>query len=203
MGQNTLLLFLIASVTLTVFPGPDILFVLSTSLTRGWKRGFEVSLGLCTGLIVHTLVVVFGIGSLLQKIPESIRFIELAGASYFLYLSYQLWKSTKSKTKDTIGAEKENRLFVTGFIMNLSNPKVSLFFLSFFPGFLFSEDLNYSLQFLILGALFLLQALFVFSLSAYLVDRLGEKVRPKENAVFWNRIQSLILLFIALVLIYP
>ena len=85
MENNTLVLFILASVSLTFFPGPDMMYVIATSIAQGWKKGFEVSMGLCSGLIIHTLVVVLGLGSLLQRIPQSIRFIELFGACYFLF----------------------------------------------------------------------------------------------------------------------
>jgi len=90
MEQNTLLLFLISSMALTLFPGPDILFVISTSLAQGWKRGFLVSLGLCSGLIVHTALVVLGLGTFLEQFPETVRTIEFLGASYLLIIAFQL-----------------------------------------------------------------------------------------------------------------
>ena len=203
MENNTLVLFILASASLTFFPGPDMMYVIATSIAQGWKKGFEVSMGLCSGLIIHTLVVVLGLGSLLQRIPQSIRFIELFGACYFLFLGFQLWKNAlalKESRQETKGAKG---LFITGFIMNLSNPKVSLFFISFFPGFLFSDHMSYKQQFLILGMLFFVQAVFVFTISSLVVDRLRKKIRVAINQVLWNKVQALVLLFIALILIYP
>ena len=90
--MNTLLLFIFTSLTLTLFPGPDILFVLSTSLHKGWKSGVKLSLGLTSGILIHTLVVVLGVGSLLTVYPEVIRVIELLGALYLIFLAIQSWR---------------------------------------------------------------------------------------------------------------
>ncbi|MDC3218869.1 LysE family translocator, partial [Flavobacteriaceae bacterium] len=155
--MNTLLLFIFTSITLTLFPGPDILFVLSTSLHKGWKSGVKLSLGLTSGILIHTLVVVLGVGSLLTVYPEVIRVIELLGALYLIFLAIQSWRIKNSVSLKP--NKMSQNLFFTGFIMNLSNPKVSLFFLSFFPGFLFHESWSYTIQFLILGMLFFTQAL--------------------------------------------
>ena len=72
MEQNTLFLFLISSLTLTLLPGPDLLFVVSTSLARGWKKGVLVGLGLCSGLILHTALLVLGVGTFLERLPEGV-----------------------------------------------------------------------------------------------------------------------------------
>jgi len=203
MEQNTLLLFLISSLTLTLFPGPDILFVISTSLARGWKKGFLVSLGLCSGVLLHTTLVVLGVGSFLERYPEAIRTLELLGASYLLFIAYQLWKSPVQNQNSTSKKPHSERLFVTGFIMNLTNPKVSLFFISFFPGFLFSETMPYNLQFLILGGIFFVQALVVFTACAIFVGSLGQRVQNFGKQSVWNKVQSAVMLAIALLLIYP
>lgn len=203
MEQNTLLLFLISSMALTLFPGPDILFVISTSLAQGWKRGFLVSLGLCSGLIVHTALVVLGLGTFLEQFPETVRTIELLGASYLLFIALQLWKSPVQNLNSKSERQGSNRLFFTGFIMNLTNPKVSLFFISFFPGFLFSEVLTYNQQFLILGGIFFIQALLVFTSSAIFVGSLGQRVQNFGKQSVWNKIQSAVLIVIAVLLINP
>ena len=203
MEQNTLLLFLISSMALTLFPGPDILFVISTSLAQGWKRGFLVSLGLCSGLIVHTALVVLGLGTFLEQFPETVRTIELLGASYLLFIAFQLWKSPVKNLNSKSERQGSNRLFFTGFIMNLTNPKVSLFFISFFPGFLFSEVLTYNQQFLILGGIFFIQALLVFTSSAIFVGSLGQRVQNFGKQSVWNKIQSAVLIVIAVLLINP
>ena len=150
------------SISLTLFPGPDILFVISISLQKGWKKGVELSLGLTSGIIIHTLAVVLGLGAILKHQPNAIRVIEISGATYLIYLAVQIWINSIKNQNNSLKPSKHKNLFLTGFIMNLSNPKVSLFFISFFPGFLFHHEWTYTLQFLILGSIFFVQALFVF-----------------------------------------
>ena len=203
MEQNTLFLFLISSLTLTLLPGPDLLFVVSTSLARGWKKGVLVGLGLCSGLILHTALLVLGVGTFLERFPEGVRALELLGALYLLFIAYGVWNSSQNSLKSNSKKQGVERLYFTGFIMNLTNPKVSLFFISFFPGFLFSEALSYTLQFLILGGIFFVQALVVFSVSAILVSFLGQRLQNFGSQSLWNKVQAAVLLVIALLLIYP
>ena len=203
MEQNTLFLFLISSLTLTLLPGPDLLFVVSTSLARGWKKGVLVGLGLCSGLILHTALLVLGVGTFLGRIPEGVRALELLGALYLLFIAYGVWNSSQNSLKSNSKKQGVERLYFTGFIMNLTNPKVSLFFISFFPGFLFSEALSYTLQFLILGGIFFVQALVVFTASAILVSFLGQRLQNFGSQSLWNKVQAAVLMVIALLLIYP
>lgn len=206
MDLNTLLIFTISSVALTLFPGPDLLFVFSTSMTKGWRKGLLVSLGLTSGLWVHTLLVILGIGNLLVQYPESQRVLEFLGGSYLLFLAFRLWNSGR-KTIDSEAIDlKENKkqhFYLTGLIMNLTNPKVSLFFISFFPGFLFHENWSYGIQFLTLGALFFLQALVIFIMIAVFAGQLGRKFVFERKSLVWNRFQAVVLTLIALVLFYP
>ena len=203
MDQNTIFLFIVTSVTLTLFPGPDIMYVISTSLAKGWKKGVLFSFGLCSGLVIHTLVVVLGLGSILKSLPQAIRIIELLGASYLLFIAYRLLKSSYLFEDNSIKKEISENIFLTGFIMNLSNPKVTLFFISFFPGFLFSEILSYKIQFLILGIIFFIQALIIFTSISIIVDQLGKNLKFYKEQFFWNKIQAAFLFIISIILIYP
>ena len=203
MDQNILFLFLLSSISLTIFPGPDLMYVISTSLSQGWRKGLILSLGLCSGLIVHTLVVIFGLGTILEDNPEAARIIELFGALYLLFIAYRLLRNNRNKKLTSSKKKFSENVFLTGFLMNLTNPKVSLFFISFFPGFLFSKVLSYKLQFLILGIIFFIQALIIFSFITFIVNRLGENVKFYKNQSSWNKIQAAVLFFISIILIYP
>jgi threonine/homoserine/homoserine lactone efflux protein len=172
-------------------------------LARGWKKGVLVGLGLCSGLILHTALLVLGVGTFLERLPEGVRALELLGALYLLFIAYGVRNSSQNSLKSNSKKQGVERLYFTGFIMNLTNPKVSLFFISFFPGFLFSEALSYTLQFLILGGIFFVQALVVFSVSAILVSFLGQRLQNFGSQSLWNKIQAAVLLVIALLLIYP
>lgn len=189
--------------SLTIFPGPDLMYVISTSLSQGWRKGLILSLGLCSGLILHTLVVIFGLGTILEDNPETARIIELFGALYLLFIAYRLLRNNRNKKLTSSKKKFSENVFLTGFLMNLTNPKVSLFFISFFPGFLFSKVLSYKLQFLILGIIFFIQALIIFSFITFVVNRLGENVKFYKNQSSWNKIQAAVLFFISIILIYP
>ena len=206
MDLERFFLFLVSSVALTLLPGPDLLFVFSTSLTKGWRRGIQVSLGLTSGLWIHTLFVIFGVGNLLAVYPQSQRILECLGGTYLLFLAIKLGltKSRNELLEPSIEtAVKKEHLYFTGLVMNLTNPKVSLFFISFFPGFLFHESWSYGFQFFVLGSLFFIQALLLFSMVSVLADQLGKKLILQQRTIFWNRFQAVILALIALVLFYP
>ena len=190
---------------LTLFPGPDLLYVFSTSLIHGKKNGIKVSLGLTTGLWIHTLLVIIGMGNLLKSYPESQRIIEVIGGIYLLYLAFMSLRSSSKKEneKPFTSSNIKSRYFLTGFIMNLTSPKVSLFSLSFFPGFIFHQSLPYSYQFLILGGLFFIQALIIFSAVALFADAFSNKLQVQKQNKKWDKIQSLLLAIIALLLLYP
>jgi threonine/homoserine/homoserine lactone efflux protein len=180
------------------------MYVFSTSLTKGRLSGFKVSLGLCSGLWVHTLLVILGVGNFLNQYPESQRILEFLGGAYLLFLAVKSWSSFRriAKREYSPKSKSENH-FLTGFVMNLSNPKVSLFFISFFPGFLFHQSWSFQWQFLILGMIFFVQALLVFSSVTFFADQIGTRFLYTKDSTLWNRIQAIVLALIALMLFYP
>jgi threonine/homoserine/homoserine lactone efflux protein len=164
--MDQILLFFISSLALTIMPGPDILFVINQSL-EDKKSGLLVSFGLCSGLIVHTLVLAFGLSAIIEQNDNVIIFFKYFGSVYLFYLAFQEFK------KDRIISERQKENFyLRGVYMNLINPKVLIFFLAYFPNFLFSDTISTSSQFIILGAIFILQALIVFSIVSLASNRL-------------------------------
>ena len=200
MDLNTILLFLTSSIFLTLSPGPDILFVISTTISQGLKNGIKVSLGLCLGLIIHTFLVILGLASLLETFPEIFRSIEILGGIYLIFIAYNNFIVDKKKENQK---RRKESYVVTGFIMNLTNPKVSLFFISFFPGFIFSSTLSLKTQFTVLGSLFIIQALIIFCLVSFISYYFGKRIKMISQLIIWNRIQAAILFLIAAFLLYP
>ena len=155
--MDQILLFLISSLVLTLMPGPDILFVINQSLINK-KSGLIISIGLCSGLVIHTLILVFGLSVFIESNKDLVLYLKYFGALYLFYLAYD-----ELRTKDKLVQKNTNNgLFLRGLYMNLINPKVLFFFIAYFPNFLFSETISISFQFLILGSIFIAQALFIF-----------------------------------------
>ena len=164
--MDQILLFFISSLALTIMPGPDILFVINQSLDDK-KSGLLVSFGLCSGLVVHTLVLAFGLSAIIEQNDNVIMFFKYFGSVYLFYLAFQEFKKNR-----IISERQKENFYLRGVYMNLINPKVLIFFLAYFPNFLFSDTISTSSQFIILGAIFILQALMVFLIVSLTSNRL-------------------------------
>jgi len=180
---ETILLFITASSLLALAPGPDNLFVLTQSMSRGAKDGILITLGLCSGLVFHTTAVALGVAAIFQTSITAFNILKFIGAGYLLYLAYLSFKSN-SKTK--LNTKKNSlspfKLYKRGVIMNITNPKVSIFFLAFLPQFTNPQNGNVTIQIFILGALFMLCALVVFSSIALVAGKLGNWFNRSPNA---------------------
>ena len=185
--MEILISFVIAVTLLAISPGPDNVFVLMQSVIYGKKYGLATILGLMTGCIIHTKFLAVGISAII-KINSNLFFaIKLFGALYLLFLAYKVYNSSSkiSFSADKIEKKSSFQLFKIGFIMNVLNPKVTIFFLALFPGFLFTETLPLSLQFFILGALFILVSFIVFSIIAILGGTISDKIKKNKNIGIW------------------
>ena len=182
---ETIIAFVTASVVLSLVPGPDNLFVMSHSALKGWRIGFYITLGLCTGLIGHTILVAIGVSVIFQTSAIAFNGLKIIGACYLLYLA---WLSVQNKELNLGGTDKNstNRsYYFTGVIMNLTNPKVALFFLVFLPQFVNTSNDNVTIQIFLLGLLFILSALCIFTSIAYLASFL-EDILKKSKTVNRN-----------------
>lgn len=160
---DTALAFFGLSILLSLSPGPDNVFVLMQSATHGRKAGLLVTLGLCTGLIGHTAAVALGLAALLAASATAFTLLKLAGAAYLLYLAWGAFRAPVGPmAAGTAVALNPWRMFGRGVVMNLSNPKVGIFFLAFLPQFVRPEAGSVALQVAWLGGLFMLAALLVF-----------------------------------------
>ena len=176
--MQEILLFLISSLALTLMPGPDILFVINQSVVNK-KHGIITSLGLCSGLVFHTMFLVFGVSTIIQLNNDFIIYLKYFGAIYVLYLGFTELKSNIESNENI-----DSKIYLRGLYMNLINPKVLLFFLAYFPNFLFSDLIDISVQFLILGFIFITQALLVFISISLLSNRLIRYVINIKNRSF-------------------
>ena len=176
--MQEILLFLISSLALTLMPGPDILFIINQSVVNK-KHGIITSLGLCSGLVFHTMFLIFGVSTIIQLNNDFIIYLKYFGAIYVLYLGFTELKSNIESNENI-----DSKIYLRGLYMNLINPKVLLFFLAYFPNFLFSDLIDISVQFLILGFIFITQALLVFISISLLSNRLIRYVINIKNRSF-------------------
>ncbi|SHJ90180.1 Threonine/homoserine/homoserine lactone efflux protein [Maribacter aquivivus] len=205
MNYDILLAFSVATFVLSLSPGPDNIFVLIQSISNGKKQGLAVVAGLMSGCLVHTTLLAFGVSAVIKNNPTIFTGIKVFGAAYLLYLAIMVYKGGdaiaiegESKNKKSLGA-----LYKQGFVMNVLNPKVIIFFLAFFPGFLFSDSLSTVLQFYTLGFLFILVSSVVFSGIAILSGQISKFLKTKKRTGFILKwVQIIVFIGIAIYLFF-
>jgi len=169
---------------LSISPGPDNIFVLIQSITNGVKYGIATVLGLISGCIVHTSLVAFGASAIIKSNENLYLTLKVFGAAYLVFLAYKVLKSDSTisiENKEIEPKKSLNQLFRQGFIMNILNPKVSIFFLALFPGFLFSDSMSTVGQFFVLGFIFMGVSLVIFSAIARLAGAISTKLRQNAS----------------------
>jgi len=197
---STLLAFLGAAIILTLMPGPDNLFVLAQSIAQDKKAGIATSFGLCTGLLVHIGAAVLGISAIIYQSTVIFSIVKFAGAAYLVYLAWQSFRAKGDPfTLDQQNAQAYVALYRKGILMNILNPKVSLFFLALLPQFVNTSNGHVALQMLILGIIFLIQALFLFSVFSIFAGKVRKVIIGKPAiAKRLKMVQGVIFTFIGI-----
>ncbi|MCS1351125.1 LysE family translocator [Mechercharimyces sp. CAU 1602] len=205
MDISTLIPFIVVSILLTLSPGPDFLYVITQSISQNARAGFAIALGLCSGVIVHTTAAALGISVIVQQSELAFFILKVLGAAYLLYLA---WKSVKEKPQiSTLQSQQSTltagALYRRGFIMNVINPKVALFFLALFPQFIPTSVENPTFYTFVLGFIFMIQALIIFSLISIGAEWVGAKFLQNARAQRTvHLIQATIFVLIAIQLIF-
>ncbi|MBP7335150.1 LysE family translocator [Niveispirillum sp.] len=196
---NILAAFAVTALLLAYSPGPDNIFVLTQSALKGPWKGVVVTLGLCTGLIVHTTAVALGVAVIFQTSQLAFTLLKVAGALYLLYLAWGAWRAGPEQLSDEAeGRGAWGRLYLRGIIMNVTNPKVAIFFLAFLPQFTAPERGGMVAQMFVLGAVFMLCALLAFSSIAFAAGSIRRWLRRSDRAQVWlNRIAALVFVGLA------
>jgi len=180
---EALLSFSAATVALALSPGPDNIYVITQSLVNGTKSGIATTAGLISGCIVHTALLAFGVSALITASDSIFYAIKVFGALYLLYLAYTVYKSDANVTFSDNAPKKSNwGLFKQGVFMNLVNPKVMIFFLAFFPAFLWNTADDTISQFFILGLTFMLVSFLIFSSLAVLAGSIKNFMTKQKSA---------------------
>jgi threonine/homoserine/homoserine lactone efflux protein len=187
------------AVLLALSPGPDNLFVLLQSAMWGRSSGMAVVLGLCTGLIVHTIAVAFGLAAVFAASATAFTVLKLLGAAYLLYLAWGAFHAQPiNNTQNGTPRLSKMALYRRGVIMNLTNPKVSLFFLAFLPQFTSASRGSVAVQTVSLGALFMLATLLTFGAIALFSGLAGERLQRSASAQRWlNRFAGAVFIGLA------
>lgn len=197
---NTALSFLGFSILLGLSPGPDNIFVLMQSAMQGRKAGMLVVLGLCTGLIVHTCAIALGLAAVFAASATAFLVMKAIGAAYLLYLAYGAWRAPVS-ADDSLTAPRlqASQLYLRGILMNLTNPKVVLFFLAFLPQFVAPERGAVAFQLVQLGTIFIVATLLSFGAISYFAASAGQRLRRSTRAQQWlNRVAATVFTGLAL-----
>ncbi len=185
--------FVAAVFLLNVTPGPDTAYIVGRSIAQGRGAGMMSALGICTGCCVHTIACAFGLTALLAASATAFTVIKFAGALYLIYLGVRLAFSPQAKSQAATAASNAGpaqaakplkQLFLQGFWTNVLNPKVVLFFVSFFPQFVSGESDHKALAFLTLGGVFVAMSVlwcsFVVWIASGVTRRLGGKPGVKK-----------------------
>ncbi|WP_421715670.1 LysE family translocator [Arcobacter arenosus] len=189
---SNIYLFLIASFLLCLAPGPDNIYVLTQGMTKSKKAAVITTLGLTTGIIVHTTAAAFGISVIFKTSEIAFNIVKYAGAAYLLYIAYQAFKYRNEPLDLSVqnSSGELKKLYIKGFFMNVLNPKVSIFFLAFLPQFVTPANGNVPMQMITLGLIFMVLTIIVFSSIGIAGNVLSAKLIEKPNIVKYMNIMT-------------
>lgn len=156
-GIHDLALFVISGLLLNIMPGPDSLLIMTRSATQGPRAGVTAALGISAGVFVHVFAAALGLSAVLATSSTAFTVVKLVGAAYILYMAYGLLKSKQPDAPQApvaVPALPYRKIFAQGFLTNVLNPKVALFFLAFVPQFISADAPSKALAFVILGCIF-------------------------------------------------
>lgn len=203
---ETLAAFFGVAVLLGLTPGPDNVFVLLQSAQRGWRAGMCVVLGLCMGLVVHTAAVALGLAAVFAASSMAFTVLKVLGAAYLAYLAWQALRAPAATPGSAAQATEGGgaragglaRMVGRGMVMNLTNPKVLIFFLAFLPQFADPARGSVAVQLMVLGVVFMLATLIVFGAIACFSGVFGAVLlRSARAQAVLNRVAGLVFLGLA------
>lgn len=189
---SQILLFIFTSFLLCLAPGPDNIYVLTQGITNSKKAVLITTLGLCSGLIIHTSAAALGISVIFKTSQLAFDIVKYVGAAYLVYIAYQAYKHrNESLDLNSSSSKKQMKnLFFKGFIMNILNPKVSIFFLAFLPQFVNPSLGSVPVQMLTLGFVFMILTLLVFCFIGFAGSLLSSKLQKNPNIVKYMNIMT-------------
>jgi threonine/homoserine/homoserine lactone efflux protein len=187
-GIHDLPLFILSGLLLNIMPGPDSLLIMTRSATQGWRAGVAASLGIGAGTMVHIFAAALGLSAVLSTSATAFTVVKLVGAAYILYMAVGLLRSRKAsgKTKaPVLPALPYRKIFAQGFLTNVLNPKVALFFLAFVPQFIALDASNKALAFIILGGIFNFNGMLWCCALALTTAKASERVKLNPTVSLW------------------
>ncbi|REC79397.1 LysE family translocator [Chryseobacterium elymi] len=187
---HELLFFVLAALVLVISPGPNMIYLISKSITQGKKSGIISLAGVVSGFMFHIVMVSFGLTAVLLAVPVAYTVLKTLGTVYLLYLAYQ---AIRPKSKNIFEVDKNSphdgskKLFTVGFLTSALNPKVAVFYLSFFPQFIKPEYGSVLLQSFELG---IVQVFVSFSVNFIIVLTAARVAAFFSDNPFWMKIQK-------------
>lgn len=187
-GIHDLPLFIISGLLLNIMPGPDSLLIMTRSATQGWRAGVAASLGIGTGTMVHIFAAALGLSAVLSTSATAFTVVKLVGAAYILYMAVGLLRSRKAagETKaPELAALPYRKIFAQGFLTNVLNPKVALFFLAFVPQFIALGAPSKAMAFIVLGCIFNVNGMLWCCGLALTTAKASERIKLNPSVSLW------------------
>ena len=187
---HDLIFFIIAAFILVISPGPNMIYLISRTITQGRKAGLTSLTGVICGFLFHIVMVSFGLTAVLFAVPYAYVVLKTLGTVYLLYLAYQAIKPNSKnifEVDQNISIDRPRKLFTVGFLTNVLNPKVAVFYLSFFPQFIKPQYGSIFTQSLELGGI---QVFVSFSINFIIVLTAAQAARFFAKNPTWIKVQK-------------
>jgi threonine/homoserine/homoserine lactone efflux protein len=202
-GTHDLWLFVLSGLLLNITPGPDTLYIVGRSSTQGWRSGAVAALGIGAGTLVHICAAALGLSAILAASATAFTVVKFIGAAYLLYVGMTLIRSASAAQSSTVTvvprAAALQGIFIQGFLTNVLNPKVAVFFLAFLPQFVAAQATSKPVAFLVLGAIFDINGTIWNLIVAWSTARLSTSLSPGAAFKRWfNRCVGGVFIFIGI-----
>jgi threonine/homoserine/homoserine lactone efflux protein len=180
--------FLITSLIVILIPGTGVVFTVSTGLARGRRASVFAALGCTAGIVPHLLATVLGLAALMHTSAVAFQMLKYAGVAYLLYLAYATWKDSSTfAIEEAPSKSTATRLIIKAFLLNILNPKLTIFFLAFLPQFIEQRTSSPLAQLLLLSAVFMAMTFVVFVIYGILAHAFRRAVIESPRVQAWLR----------------